>query len=136
MAKYMTKQRKILLGHLSAHTDEAISVKQLAAECEGEGISLSAVYRNLAELEKENIIKRVSKSAAREVYYQYTDAPECRECIHLSCKKCGKTFHMDSGTAEKLLTSVEEDEGFSIDKSETVLYGVCGACSFGEKGGA
>ena len=46
--KYMTKQRKALLRYLSQHADETLSAKQIEAALSGEGISISAVYRNLA----------------------------------------------------------------------------------------
>ena len=53
MSKYMTKQRKALLNYLSAHADEKLSAKQIEENLSGEGISISAVYRNLSDLEKE-----------------------------------------------------------------------------------
>ena len=92
--KYMTKQRKALLRYLSQHADETLSAKQIEAALSGEGISISAVYRNLSELEREGKIRRVNQSGSREVFYQYTDGAHCRECLHLSCEKCGKTYHM------------------------------------------
>lgn len=64
----------------------------------------------------------------REIFFQYTDAPECRDCLHLSCKRCGKICHMNTDGAEMLIRSIAEKEGFSLDKTETVLYGICEAC--------
>lgn len=128
MAKYMTKQRKTLLGYLGAHPDEALSAQEIAAALEGEGVSLSAVYRNLAELESEGQIRRMSREGSREVYYQFTGSDACRDSLHLKCKKCGRTFHMDASGAEQLLGVVEKAEGFAVDKGDTVLYGVCEIC--------
>ena len=85
MPKYMTKQRKALLAFLSGHADEELTAKQLETALSGEGISISAVYRNLSDLEKEGKIRRVSKSGTREVYYLYTDSDSCKDCLHLSC---------------------------------------------------
>ena len=48
--------------------------------------------------------------------------------MHLQCKKCGRTFHMDATGAEQLLGVVEKTEGFAVDKADTVLYGVCEIC--------
>lgn len=62
MPKYMTKQRKALLSFLSAHADEELSARQIAQTLSGEGISISAVYRNLSALEQEGKIRRVSKN--------------------------------------------------------------------------
>lgn len=128
MPKYMTKQRKTLLAFLEKHADVELSAKKIEAELCDQGVSISAVYRNLSDLEKEGKIRRISKSGSREVFYLYTDSHECRDCLHLSCKKCGKTYHMDTDGAEKLIEILAQNDDFTIDKSETVLYGVCKDC--------
>ena len=127
MPKYLTKQRKILLEYLSRHTDESISAGEIA-EALSDKISVSAVYRNLADMEAEGRLRRVASGGSREAVYQYIDEHECRSCLHLSCKKCGKTVHMQQQTADALISSVEADSHFSIDKGETVIYGVCSDC--------
>ncbi len=128
MPKYMTKQRKILLEFLEKHADEELSARKIEDELCGSGVSISAVYRNLSDLEKEGKIRRISKSGTREVHYLYTDSHGCRDCLHLSCKKCGRTYHMDTDGAEKLIKILAQSDDFTIDKSDTVLYGVCGKC--------
>ena len=35
---------------------------------------------------------------------------------------------MDSGGADALTEAVEKAEGFAVDRSDTVLYGICAAC--------
>ncbi len=128
MAKYTTNQRKILLEYLYAHRDELLSAKDIASALAHESISVSAVYRNLAELEKNGQVHRISKSGSREVYYQYTAARECRECLHLSCKECGRTYHMSMSAAKLVTSSIAESEMFDIDKSDTIIYGICRGC--------
>lgn len=128
MAKYMTKQRQMLLDVLAEHHDEALCARQIALLLGGNSVSVSAVYRNLSYLEESGSIKRIPKAGSHEVYYQYTSAPQCREKLHLSCKKCGKTFHMDTDSAENLISSIEKSDCFIIDKAETVLYGICSGC--------
>lgn len=51
MAKYLTRQRRQLLDYLSWHTDEQMTARQIADALTQENISLSAVYRNLSDLE-------------------------------------------------------------------------------------
>lgn len=128
MGKYVTRQRKALLCYLSAHPDEILSAKQIAGDLEKSDISLSAVYRNLAFLEEDNIIKRVTLKGSREVGYRYIGNCECRDCLHLSCKKCGRTFHLDSPSADILIKTVAACDGFSVDKQSTVLSGICKKC--------
>ncbi len=128
MEKYKTRQRRLLRAFLSSHPDEALTARQIAAALAGEGISQSAVYRNLSRMEAEEEIKRLSQYSAREALYQYIDTPDCRGSLHLSCKKCGKTLHMNPEEAVEILRRVAQTDKFSIDVGETVLYGICGAC--------
>ena len=128
MSKYTTRQRRALLDYLTEHADESLSAAQIAEALSGQEISVSAVYRNLADMEAEGRLRRVAPGGSREAVYQYIDERECRGCLHLSCTKCGKTVHMQQQTADALVSSVESDSHFSIDKSETVIYGVCSDC--------
>lgn len=128
MATYMTKQRKTLLSYLEAHPDECFTARQIAGELKAAGISLSAVYRNMAELEGEGRIRRVSREGSRQVCYRYTDAHACREHLHLSCSQCGRTYHMDLPATTHLIHTVAEDTDFQVDSASTVLYGVCADC--------
>ena len=128
MSKYMTRQRALLLDYLKCHPDEALSAMQVAEAVQDAPISASAVYRNLAALEAEGKLRRLSRSGSREVYFQYMDAPDCRNCLHLSCTKCGRTFHMHALGAARLVQDVAQNDCFRIDRGETVLYGLCRDC--------
>ena len=128
MAKYSTRQRDLLLSYLEAHADEQMSIQKIASDLEEQKVSSSAVYRNLFELEKENRVKRCIRDNSREVLYQYIDLPECRSSLHLMCRVCGRMFHLEPEQTNKLVEHVEKAQGFVIDKSETILYGVCKDC--------
>ncbi len=129
MPQYATRQRKALLQYLQAHPDESFSARRIADALDAEGVSLSAVYRNLAALESQGMIRRTPKDGSNEVFYRFTQADACRQHLHLSCSQCGKTFHMDVPATESLVEQVAESTDFLIDRSNTVLYGVCGACA-------
>ena len=128
MAKYVTKQRRQLLEYLSRHTDEQMTARQIAAALTQENISLSAVYRNLSDLEADGLLKRSIRESTRDVFYQYIAAEECKDSLHLSCRVCGKSIHLGDEEAERLLDSTLKSTGFQIDKTETILYGVCADC--------
>ena len=128
MAKYVTKQRRQLLDYLSRHTDEQMTARQIADALTQENISLSAVYRNLSDLEADGLLKRSVREGTRDVFYQYIATEECKDSLHLSCRVCGKSIHLDNAEAERLLDSTLKSTGFQIDKSETILYGVCADC--------
>ena len=114
MQSYSTRQRKVLLAYLSQHPDELLSARQIADALADKKISLSAVYRNLAQLETEEKVRRSSKSGTREVYYQYLDAESCKGALHMSCIKCGKTFHMADGNAALLAKHLAQSEQFIL----------------------
>ena len=126
MQAYMTQPRKRLLNYLHSHADETLSASQISQDLPE--ISVSAVYRNLSALEQDGTVRKVAKSGSREVFCQYMKAEECRDHLHLSCKKCGKTFHMDEAETEALLESIARLDGFTVDRGDTVLYGTCEDC--------
>lgn len=128
MAKYWTKQRKQLLEYLAEHRDEQITARQIAQDLTAEKISISAVYRNLAALEELGFLKRSVRENTRELYYQYIAAEECKGRLHLSCLICGKSIHLGIPETELLMQKTMETTGVQIEKSETILYGVCAAC--------
>ena len=91
------------------------------------------MYRNLAALEEEGRIRRVSRGNGREAYYQFTDTEACRTHLHLLCKVCGATYHMDKTDADQLIRILAEHEKFAVDTVDTVLYGTCEACQIRER---
>ena len=128
MSSYSTQQRKALLAYLSRHPDELLSARQIADALADEKISLSAVYRNLAQLEAEEKVRRSSKSGSHEAFYQYLDAKGCKGALHMSCVKCGKTFHMADSNAALFAKHLAQSEQFTLDAADTVLYGTCADC--------
>ena len=101
MPRYTTRQREALLDYLSRHPDQPLTVREIAAGVEPDGVSLSAVYRNLAELEAAGLIRRESRPGSREAVVQYVGAENCRGHLHLTCTRCGRTVHLSSAAAEQ-----------------------------------
>ena len=95
---------------------------------EDKGVSVSAVYRNLAWLESKGVISRSVKGGRREVYYSYVASEKCHGSLHLTCEKCGKTVHMNSIVTTRMVNDIAGTDGFSVDMRKTVLYGVCAEC--------
>lgn len=128
MKKYDTRQRDYLISFLNQHPDQLLSARQIAQELCAQQISLSAVYRNLSQLEAEGLIRKSVKAGSRESYYQYVGAEDCHSHLHLSCTRCGKTFHMDAERTAQLTRAMSELDGFDLDILKTVLYGICQNC--------
>ena len=128
MAQYMTKQRRELFAFLTSSPDKHFSAREIADHLHDKEISISAVYRNLSALEEAGYITRVMQDGSREIYYRCLNFPACRNSIHLTCTKCGKTLHMNMEESERMLESVLKNDGFQISKQKTVLYGTCKKC--------
>ncbi len=124
--EYQTKQRKVLLDFFNEHLDQKLTAKMIFEKIQGP-ISLSAIYRNLAKLEQEGILKRFSGVGDQEIYYQYIKNENCQNVLHISCIKCKETFHLHEKEA-KQIESILGNENFLLDKNKTVLYGVCDKC--------
>ena len=128
MSSYMTEQRRELLAFLESNPDRAFSAKEIAAAMEDKGVSVSAVYRNLAWLENKGVISRSMRGGRREVLYSYVAADSCHGSLHMTCEKCGKTVHMNSAVTSRMVNDIAGSDGFSVDMRRTVLYGVCAKC--------
>ena len=126
MVKYLTKQRRQLIRYLEQHTDELLTAQNISQALNG--ISVSAVYRNLSAMEEDGLLKRSIRENSREAFYQYIAAPGCKDSLHLSCRVCGKSIHLGDPETQQLLDSTLKTTGFQIDKSETILYGICADC--------
>ena len=128
MSGYNTKQRRALLAFLGEHPDELLTARQMADALAEKQISLSAVYRSLAQLEAEEKVRRSAKSGSHEAFYQYLDAKGCKGALHMSCVKCGKTFHMADSNAALFAKHLAQSEQFTLDAADTILYGTCSDC--------
>ncbi|WP_249028655.1 Fur family transcriptional regulator [Tannockella kyphosi] len=133
MSKYVTKQRKLLLNFLSMHIDEELSAKYVAEQLKEEGVSQSAVYRNLADLENEKLIVQSHKEGSREFFFRYVYDDECKQSIHMKCQVCGQMNHLPRQEADFLAYNLMNYHNFEIDTLNTVIYGVCQSCKIKEK---
>lgn len=129
MLSYNTKQREMLLHYFAEHIDESFSAQELAQAFAEDEISISAIYRNLSALEKDGKLQRIDRKHSRKTYYRYNAFDTCKDCLHLSCKKCGKTFHLNHTGAIQIMDTLSNTENFALDKSNTILYGICGNCN-------
>ena len=123
MPVYKTQTRKMLLDYLQSHADESLSAGKISEDLPE--ISVSAVYRNIAALERDGAVCAVSRTGSRERLYRFAAAEQCRAHLHLSCTRCGRTFHMNAEQTEALVQTVAARDRFLVDRSETVLYGIC-----------
>ncbi|MCR5484972.1 MAG: transcriptional repressor [Clostridiales bacterium] len=116
------------MDYLKDHADETLTVDDISRALSSDGVSRSAIYRNLSALESNGAIKRVTRNGTKKIFYQFSGCDDCHGHLHLSCTKCGKTFHMDLAATETLAHDVLRESDFELDKGNTVLYGICSDC--------
>ena len=126
--QYNTKQREVLIDFFESHHDQSFSAEEIINQLKNDAISISAVYRNLADLENDGKIRRVAKSGTHKAFYQFVDCDECKGHLHLTCTKCGKTEHLDDSNSHQIVKAVLQNSDFNLDSNSTVLYGICGKC--------
>jgi Fur family ferric uptake transcriptional regulator len=128
MSEYLTRQRKLLMEYMKDHPDENMSAAEIFSGLNSSDISLSAVYRNLRQMEEEGRVTRITRTGSREAYYQYVATDRCREKIHLVCKYCGRAEHLSEEDESEFINNLTMHRMFSIDLASTVVYGTCYRC--------
>ena len=133
MAAYDTKQKRALLDFLNANPDRGFSVEELytallTTHPDDPAPGKSTLYRLIARLVSEGLVKRFSVGNGRQFAYQIVSCHTCDTHLHLKCTACGCLYHMDHAVSERIMTEVLRRSDFSLDERETVLFGVCHDC--------
>lgn len=89
-------------------------------------ISLGTVYRNLALLESEGIIRKIPVGDNREHFDGDTSAHS-----HFYCKACEQITDIFIDTS-KTQKQVEEETGFKVDLGTYTFVGMCKNCLNGK----
>lgn len=134
MKAYMTKQRRLLLDFIKERADRQFTAEDIVNELGAAGgISVSAVYRNLAKLAEDGALRKLQHEDGRTAAYQYWRGPECHLHLHMKCTACGCLFHMDGEVSEGIAEKILRQDGFTLDGAKTILYGKCGDCLVEDK---
>lgn len=92
-------------------------------------VSQATVYRNLAELVKEGVLRKYISENTKGACYQYVDnANKCIQHYHLICDECGKIIHFEGSEFEQLKYKVLSENKFELNLQKIVLYGKCEKC--------
>ena len=135
MAEYITEQKKTLLGFLRQHSERSFTIDELTdginktAQSLGRIPGKSTVYRLMTRLVEEGTVKRFVRGHSRRFVYQIVSGERCHLHLHMKCMKCGKLFHLDEGLSDELMDKVKKLCNFSVNESETVLFGNCAECA-------
>ncbi len=129
MNKYSTEQRKKLISLFEGNPHQTFSAQDIAASLYDQGISTSAIYRNLSEMVKDGLLCKVSEKNRAGSLYQYMDPNHCAGVIHFKCENCGATFHLDRNISQMIMGVALDNHGFKVNGTSAFLYGICEKCS-------
>ncbi len=129
MAQYSTDQRKTLRMFFMENNHETFSAKQIEEKLKNSNISISAIYRNLALMEKDGELCRIAGQNSRETLYQFNHTESCSGALHLVCDKCSITKHLNKYVSELISNMALDNFGFKVNNQKTIIYGLCENCS-------
>ena len=120
-----SKQRDALLKLLQS-TRAHPTADWLYAELRKEfpNISLGTVYRNLALLADNGIIKKITTGSGKEHFDGFT-----QKHYHFVCRECDSVCDVDLPAAQGLNDEVSKSLGVKVDSHSLVFYGICSSCS-------
>jgi Fur family peroxide stress response transcriptional regulator len=124
-----SRQREAIKHHLKARGDHPTaeqvyeSVRQTLPN-----ISLGTVYRNLALLEKDGEIVKVSNGAGRD-RYDGNLIPH----YHFSCCSCGQVTDVFLEVDDTMNQRAAKATGGKVLSQSVIFYGICKACMKAEK---
>ncbi len=132
----MTNQRKVILEELRKSA-EHLSADELYIRVRGRlpGISISTIYRNLEELSKQGVIRKLEPQSTQKRF----DA-NIQPHFHILCVKCGRIddvpFSMVSKINEVIRDSekqIEKITGYDVIGYQLEFLGICPSCKKKEK---
>lgn len=123
---YDTKHRTAMLTFFSSHRGECLTAREVIA-ASGLEIGEATVYRLLAKLTVEGKLKRFVEDHSRGARYQFSEEA-CASHYHLRCLDCGDTFCVNLPEFAGLGQKIGETFGFSVDNTQTIIYGICKDC--------
>ncbi len=128
MKGYKTEVRKLLLNYFESIGHRVVSSQMVYDQLKEHTISLSSIYRNLAKMEKEGILCKMTQQNSHVVLYQYVNPKKCHGIVHLKCKQCDMTYHLNEELSHMITNISKQEHGFSIGQTTAVLYGKCTNC--------
>jgi Fe2+ or Zn2+ uptake regulation protein len=87
------------------------------------GVSLPTVYSALEALEDSGLVRRVAAGRGPALYD--AGAPDHH---HLVCRRCGAVEDLEVDAELTGLLAAAGEHGFSPDRAEVVVHGLCASC--------
>lgn len=122
-----TKQKTLVLEVVRETCDHRTAEEiYIAAKARMPQIAMGTVYRNLAQLVNDGIVRRLEVPNGPDRYDGCTD---CHE--HLCCDRCGRVLDIWCGD---LTHAIENATGQKLSSYTLTLHGVCEDCRMNAAG--
>lgn len=130
MARYNTKQKKIILDFLNDNKTKCLTVNDIREFLLSKEIKVgqTTIYRYLTELEDIGMVIRYQNEVGKSQMYQVIDNQDCKSHFHLKCIDCGNITHLECDVLDNIKDHIQEDHNFKLDHSKTTIYGHCNDC--------
>jgi Fur family ferric uptake transcriptional regulator len=125
----LTPQRELIL-QIFQNLPEAthLSAEELHQRMheEGQGISLSTIYRTLKLLSRMGILRELELAEGHKHYE--INQPYPHHHHHLICVRCNKTIEFKSDQVLKIGTKTAKKEGYHLLDCQLSIHAICPAC--------
>jgi Fe2+ or Zn2+ uptake regulation protein len=120
-----TAQRRLLL-RLIRDAGEHIDAKELYRRAirSDESVSLATVYRSLRLFRELGLVEE-RRLGQLSHHYEISQPVEHQ---HFVCRDCGKVIEFQNPLINKLVGTVQDEQGFSVTRAEFYLEGYCPEC--------
>ncbi len=131
--KYKTKQRELILGYLKSNSDRCLSADEIISgiSTPEKRASKATVYRCLELFTKEGAASKFIGSHGDGAVYRYNSGHS--DHFHLKCTACSGTVCVDCGFISRMQEHFYNHHGFTVSKTQTVIYGLCKSCKARER---
>ncbi|MGE9292679.1 MAG: Fur family transcriptional regulator [Puniceicoccales bacterium] len=121
--KRKTKQRDAIISTLE-QAQRPLSLDDILSSAREDcpGLGQRTVFRNLAEMIKENLLIRVN-FPGQPVRYELPN-PDGGHHPHFICRECNQVFVLPGETPE-VLDKIEQPPEFQFEGEEVVVFGRC-----------
>ncbi|MBQ9704864.1 MAG: transcriptional repressor [Paludibacteraceae bacterium] len=126
-----TQERLMVLEQVCTY-DRHFTADQLAADLEGNHLSLGTVYNSLQLFEQCGLIHRLNPAqGSRRSEYELTFGND--HTMRFLCTRCGREASFRDKAIESILRE-KRFSNFSMDNFVLTVYGTCKVCRSGGRG--
>ncbi len=130
---YKTKQRELILKYLKDNSHRCLSAEEIinGISTPEKRASKATVYRCLELFTNDGSASKFTGSHGDSAVYRYNGGHG--DHFHLKCTVCESMSCIDCGFISRMQQHFYDSHGFTVSKTQTVIYGLCRYCSAKER---